>query len=308
MTAVPLFGKDSNRPRPQPVHSLTEGRLLVTPAIAETILTEQNYPGQRRVRANHVSALAAAMRRKAFLPGGQIAFARVGRKLYLINGQHRLNAVIESGRSVEFQVMIVDCRSEDDVARHYYTFDRLATGRSDADVLSAVGICERHTISPTMARGVWQAVPLIEHGFVRVNYAHDPERRDDDRRLGLCDPWWPYAAQLEAILALAPGAVRKRLMNAQSVAVALVILRDQPKAATDFLTGLAKDDGLRRDDPRKALLIDMVGRAWRRQSLDGCLTMAYAWNAFFLNRPLQQLKVLQNSRFRLEGTAFDGRA
>lgn len=310
MTALPLMGKDAPRLRPvpsTPVNSIQEGRLAVGPTLATQILADHNYGRQRSLRRGHVAELAALMRRKAFLPGSQIAFARVGKRLFLINGQHRLKAIVESGREVEFQVMIVDCRTVDDVARHYYTFDRLVTARSDADVLKAVGAPETHGISASMARGVWQAVPLIEHSFERVNYAHDPERRDDDRRLGLCAPWWGYAAELEAILQLAPSSVKKRLLNAQAVAVALVLLRDQPEEARAFLTGIAEDDGLRRDDPRKAFLIDLAGRQWRRQSLDGSLTMAYAWNAFFLRRPLSQLKVLQNSRFRLEGTAFDGR-
>jgi len=309
MTAMPLL--DNTAPRLRPVAStsipITEGRLLINPDLAETILAEMVYEGQRTVRAGHVKALAAAMRRKVFSAGSQIAFARLGRQLLLINGQHRLHGVVEAGRSVEFQVLIVNCKTAEDVARHYYTFDRLTTARSDADVLNAIGVSERFGVSPSMARGVWQAVPLIEHGFERVNYAHDPERRDDDRRLGLCAQWWEVAAKFDAILELAPSPVRKRLLNSQAVAVAIVLLRDQPDEARDFLTGLCLDDGLRRDDPRKALLIDIGGRQWRRQSLDGCLTMAYAWNAFFLRRPLKQLKVVQNARFRLEGTDFDGR-
>lgn len=309
MSAIAI--SDNTTPHLRPVASttvpITEGRVSISPQQAEIILSEMVYEGQRAVRATHVKALAAAMRRKVFSPGSQIAFARLGRQLLLINGQHRLHAVVEAGRSVEFQVLIVNCKTVEDVARHYYTFDRLTTARSDADVLNAVGVSERFCISQSLARGVWQAVPLIEHDFERVNYCHDPERRDDDRRLGLCAQWWEVAARLEAILELAPPPVRKRLLNSQAVAVAIVLLRDQPDEAREFLTGLCLDDGLRRDDPRKAFLIDIGGRQWRRQSLDGCLTMAYAWNAFFLRRPLKQLKVVQNGRFRLEGTAFDGR-
>lgn len=307
MTAVALFNKAPPRSAPVIVAGIEEGRLAVGPALASQILADHNYDRQRSLRPGHVAELAGLMRRKAFLPGSQIAFARVGKQLFLINGQHRLNAVVEAGREVEFQVMIVGCRNMEDVARHYYTFDRLVTARSDADVLKAVRIPETHGISPSMARGVWQAVPLIEHDFERVNYAHDPERRDDDRRLGLCAPWWQHAGTLEAILQKAPAWVRKRMLNPQAVAVALVLLRDQPQEAAAFLSGIVEDDGLRRDDPRKAFLISLASRAWRRQSLDGCITMAYAWNAFFLRRPLSQLKVVQNARFRLEGTAMDGR-
>lgn len=301
MTALKLFSKD------QPPNDFHEGRLTVTPDLAQRILENQNYAGQRRVRPDHVKSLAATMRRNAFLPGSQIAFARLGGAYHLVNGQHRLRAVLESGVSIEVQLLVVDVERPEDIARVYFSFDRNSTVRSDQDVLSAVNPDEG-LLTNTTRRGVWQAVPIIANGFSRPHYSSDEKRRDDDYRLGLCEQWWQYAARYETILNPAPSAVRKRMVSAQPMSVALVLLRWQPDMAAKFFGGIAMDDGLKRNDPRKALLIDIVQRPWSRQSMDGCLSVAYAWNAYFAGRDLSQIKIVSNARFRLDGTPFDGRA
>lgn len=284
-----------------------EGRLIVTPDLADQIIADMRYEGQRRLDLAHVAELAAALLRGAMAAGSQIAFVRYKGKLYLINGQHRIHAVSRSRRPLEFQVLIVDCASEADIARHYFTFDRMAKHRSDGDVLASQRVASRYGISATMAKAVWAALPLIQHRFDRLEALQDPNRRDDDLRLFQAEPWWSLAAEMQEILAVAPNHVRKRLVSSQGVSVSLVLLKHQPVAARAFLGGIAADDGLRRTDPRKALLIDLGRRRWVNGTLDGCLILSYAWNAYVEGRSIGHLKVVENARFRLAGTPFDGR-
>lgn len=300
MTAVSLFSK-THPP-------IAEGRTVIDGALAKSLLETSNYAKQRRVSRGHVESLAAAMRRQAWVSGSQIAFGRLNGQLHIVNGQHRLHAVVESGCAIEFQVVILDCASDDELAQLYYTFDRHGRARSDADVLSAVGISDRFGVTATTARGVWQAAPIIENDFQRLGYTADATRRDDDHRLTLCAQWWHFAAEYEGILQAAPHNVRRRLLTSQAMAVALVLLKHRPESARQFFESVAADDGLRRDDPRKALLIDLAGREWSRATLDGCMVLSYAWNAFYRGRALKQLKIVQNGRFRLEGTPYDGGA
>jgi hypothetical protein len=287
--------------------NIKEGRLVVGPLLASRILSDLNYDGQRKVRKNHIASLAATMRRKAFLPGSQLAFVHVDGRWVLVNGQHRLHAIIESGAEIEFQVLVHDAASEEEIPRIYFGFDRHTAVRTDRDLTDAAKVKERTGVSATAVRGVWQAAPIIAAGFARLSYTADATRRDDDYRLDQCEPWWPAAARYEALLDEAPSVVKKRLLSAQGMAVALVLLRYQPEEAVQFFQGLAADDGLKRDDPRKALLIDLTQRAWRRQSMDGCMAVSLAWNAFFMRRPLQQIKIVQNARFKLDGTPYGGR-
>jgi hypothetical protein len=75
--------------------------LLVTPEMAEQWLKLNN--GNRRLRRWWAEALAAAMRRGEWLPTHQgIAFAESG---HLIDGQHRLVAIIKAG--IAQQMLVV---------------------------------------------------------------------------------------------------------------------------------------------------------------------------------------------------------
>jgi hypothetical protein len=288
-------------------YRIQEGRLDVTPQLARLILAHANYERQRPVKAQHVAFLADEMRRGSFLPGTQIAFARMGRRLILVNGQHRLTAQNVSDESVQYQVVIHDVATADAVHALYYRHDRGGRARSEAEVLASVGVADQFGLKKTLARSVFQAQPLIANRFLRPSFNNDPTLRNDDLRLEACKPWWPVAAEYQAMIKDAPNAVYKRLVSSQAVAVALVTIKHQPERAALFWTGLAKDDGLRRNDPRKALLIDFGNREWGRKSSDGCVSTSIAWNAFYTGRPLTLVKIVNGAGVRIAGTPFDGR-
>ena len=95
-----------------PLHTvLREGRKVIGPALAERILSEAHYDGQRKTYDHHVTLLADMMRRGKWSTGSQIAFARLGDALFLVNGRHRMRAVSASLRDIEFQVLIVDVQT-----------------------------------------------------------------------------------------------------------------------------------------------------------------------------------------------------
>lgn len=286
----------------EPVHNIKEGRLVVTPTFAGKVLECNNYERQRPVSATHVAFLAEHMRRGTFRPGTQLAFARLGDHLILTNGQHRLQAVVDSGRPAEFQILIQDMDTPEQVAAAYYTFDRGGRARCDADVLESAGICDRFGIPKQFARAVFQGYPLLSGKFHRSNYLTDATSRNDDVRLAGLESWWPHAAAFYRHLEGAPRWARARLFSGQGVAVGAVTIKYQPKAAETFWHGLAEDDGLAKGDPRKTLLADMAGRPWGRRGVDGCIVIASAWNAFFEGRPLSHIKVHGNSAVRLAGT------
>lgn len=284
------------------IHTIREGRLSVTPAFAGRVLAELNYGAQRPLAPLHVAFLADHMRRGTFRPGSQIAFARLGDKLTLTNGQHRLQAVVESGRPVEFQVLIQDVETPEQLSAAYYTFDRGARARGIGDVLSSVGIVDKYAITRRVANAVFQAYPMLISGFQNAHCVGDPTARNDDVRLAALESWWPLASEFSRLADSAPRWAKERLFTAQGVAAGMVTIKYQPKAAEAFWSAVAEDSGLQRDDPRKTLLTDMASRPWRRSSLDGCHVIASAWNAFFEGRPLKIIRVHERSRLVFAGT------
>tara|TARA_R110000782_G_scaffold247094_1_gene333797 strand:+ start:372 stop:1163 length:792 start_codon:yes stop_codon:yes gene_type:complete len=102
---------------------------IITPSAAEEILGRN--PNNRKITKSHVAFLADQMRSGQWQFDGQpIRFDSFGR---LLDGQHRLTAIVESGRSIELLVV----SGIDEKA-----FQVMDTGkrRSGSDSLSAMGI------------------------------------------------------------------------------------------------------------------------------------------------------------------------
>jgi hypothetical protein len=288
-----------------PSARIAEGRMVFDPPLASQVLATMNFFGQRGVFAPHVRRLAGEMERGMFRAGGQIAFVRHMGALTLVDGQHRLRAVVMSARAQEFQVLIVDAGPNDNVGSIYYTFDRGARARGDADVLNALGIPERFGLNATVSRAVFHAYPLLANHLRRVSAVSDTTgSRLDDVRLEGCEALWPLAARFSGLMAPAPAWLRKRLYSAQGMASALVTLTHQPDVAERFWSGLAADDGLMAGDPRKALLTDIAGRAWGHKSSDGLIVISAAWNAFFAGRPLAHIKRISAAQIWFAGTPY----
>lgn len=301
----PLLFAVDKRPLPMIIR---EGRLTVGPALAERILAEAHYDGQRPIAPHHVTLLKEDMRRDRWTPGSQIAFGRLGGRFYLLNGRHRMTSVIESGRDIEFQVLLLDAADEADLASLYYRFDRRQRARSNAEVLAALKVSERFGLSKTMTRAVFDAALLVANGFERPNYQADPVGvRSDDARLATAEAWWAHGATYEGLIAEAPKHVKAKLTAAQIVAVGLVTVKYQPELAAEFWGGLARNDGLRRADPRSTLISDFATRAMVGGRTNGAIAVSFAWNAFCERRQLKIIKVFDNATVRLIGTPFDGR-
>lgn len=306
ISAIPL-----NTKAPQSIEQIVrEGRLTVGMELAYRILSEANYERQRPISRSHIQLLAETMRRGNWMPGGQIAFGVLDGRLHLINGQHRLNAVVEAERDCEFQVVLLPVDTPEALHSLYYRFDTEQRARSLPEILTAVGFPDKHGLSKTMARTAFDAALLIALGFQNVRSADNPSlTRSRDVRLEIAAPWGAYAKEYERLIAPAPTIIRQRLLNAQVAAVAFVTLKHQAIAAEHFWGGLAQNDGLRRGDPRHTLLLDLPTRAMAAgRLLVGSLIAANAWNAHFKHITLSQLRVSANQTVRILGTPYDGRA
>lgn len=286
---------------------ISEGRVTVGAPFAQCILENLNYSGQRRLYAPDVALYAEYMRQGKWTPGSQIAFGKLKGRLYLVNGQHRLYAVVAYGYVVEFQVLVVDVADEAELATLYHRFDVNQRRRSAADVLAAADIQALRGVSKTLRNAVYGAVALLANGMARPNYTHDPLARIVDVRLELAEAWAPEAVRYEAAIAGAFRDIKSKLRAQGVVAVGLVTMRHQPEAAEEFWHGVALQDGLSRDDPRAALGRDMLSRAWTQGSyLQPSISAAQAWSAYFAGKRLTRIHVHANARVRIAGTPFKG--
>lgn len=288
---------------------MREGRKVIGPKLAERILKQAHYDGQRKTYDHHVTLLADMMRRSTWTAGSQIAFAKVGDRLFLVNGRHRMHAVLASQRDVEFQVLVVDAADMAGVAALYYHFDVATRVRGTAEILNAVGAAEEHHVSRGMAKGLYSAVGYIENGLIIPSYLQNPIRaRSVDHRLAAARPWWVFGAQYEEVIKPADGRVRRKLLRPGTMAVGLVTLRYQPERAMAFWDGVARNDGLRRGDPRHTFLADLANRPGNSGThLQTTIVPAAAWNAWFDGKTIGHIKVTASMVPKVHGTPFDGR-
>jgi len=288
---------------------IEEGRFLVSPEIAMQILENFNFRNQRSVSAVHIQTLAAEMADGNWLDGSQIAFAMLPDKsLRLINGQHRLHAVIASNMDVEFQVMIVPVSNDQELRSSYYRFDTIQRTRSSSSIMASTELADAEGISKGAANSAYAAGVIVASGM-RILSAHElnPSIRTPDGKLKAIQPWWPYVKQYDHMIRDGhnqPGNIRRRLLLPSIMAVAIVTLKHQPTKGQAFWSGVIADDGLTRGDPRKAMLnvLSIGGKSNKVEALP--IYASHCWNAWFLDKKLDFPKVHEASVCSPLGTPF----
>lgn len=118
----------------------------ITPEDADSMLQDR-FPGQRAVRAKHVERLASDMKSGRFHTGPDAIVLIKGK---LANGQHRLEAVKQSGKTQLFIVL----RSEDNTL--YYVMD--------------TGI--KRTVGDSLGVGFSKAIPAIARWVICHDNGH----------------------------------------------------------------------------------------------------------------------------------------
>lgn len=294
-------------------NDVREGRMAIGPDLAQSILRDANYGGQRKIETKDVAVYAEMMRRGLWELSDPISFARLNGNLTLVNGQHRLHAIIAYGREVEFRIAINHCSSPEEVRALYYRFDTVMRRRTSNQILNAIDLANEHGVGRNIAAATYGAIGTIANGFiVPSNYTINGEAaaklRIVDLRVEACEPWWPAARKIEEALKGAQADLKPRILRNSTFAVALMTMRYQEAKAFDFWRGTARNDGLKRHDPRHVFVRDLMTRdASAGIHGQGIITAALAWNAWFEGRHLSIIKVAPNAVLRIAGTPITGR-
>lgn len=282
-----------------------EGFVTFTPTDAQIVLEKCRYEFQRdETRAQaYLDGLAEQMRRGLWLPKTQIDFARVGGQLLLVNGYHRMTAMVMAKTPITWSVVIHECADMQEVRSLYWRFDTGRT-RSTSNIINGIGLADDLGLGKKAASVFWSAAQVIDLGL-RFRY-HEKDGRSilADERIAILKEYTPEAREYEAALALAIPPVRKKLLTVSFFAIGVCILKHQPVKGREFWRGLCADDGLSKVDPRKALLSDMHTRNGARGlSLAQMMSAARAWSAFYHDRSLSHLKVTGHA-VPVAGTPF----
>jgi hypothetical protein len=251
----------------------------------------------------HIEVLADIMRRRQWRSRDQLDFARLGDRLILVNGHHRLTAQEASGEEIEWSVVVHKCHDEEDIAALYYTFDTNLRGRSNETILSALDAAEKSGLTKTTVEGLFRAAPLISSNFDFQRTARDPVKtRVIDRRLEVMKGFAKEARAWEAATRKAPTKVRQKLLNQGAFAVALLAFRHRPYEADQFYRGLAENDGLVKGDPRSTYLTALLTAAPGGTVSYTARQASVPWNAWLRGKQLSIIKIVEANTFHIAGT------
>lgn len=254
--------------------------MLVTPEIAKDWLENRNLHNRRKsnVAARKYAKAIRSDRWKCTHEG--IAFDREG---FLIDGQHRLMAIVDTGIAVKlFVIPFVEGMDED-------TFSVLNSGnrRQAAQML--------HFPGSAAAAAAAKILGVIDDSFsdgTHVIGGVVATNAENDEVLDVVGNWPELP-----LLTPQTSAVYRNARIQQSIHLAVLAQASRTRYAgriESWVEGLTTGIGLGEDDPRRHAMKRFVGA--ERQFNDstgralGYRLLVKAWNAHAIDRPMRMLK------------------
>ena len=286
-------------------HRITE----ITPRMAEEWLGSQ-FKGQRGLRDHHVILLAQEMENGTFIAHSSIVFAELNNVSHLIDGQHRLNAIVLYDKPVRMPVLRKTATSMKQVQEWYASIDQ-GLRRTARDAIRAQGIPQELELSERHAGRLSGAVKLIATGFADVTAKNAAVRaagrvqaRSNAAVSGLMRLWSKEARTYFSLIHGGEPTNMYLFDRAPVVACGLLTIRHMPDKAADFWREIARDSGLSREDARKRFLVFLRDKKERPPGV--VRGFAPAWRAFVEGRSLDLLRPEKStSPIMIKGVPLD---
>lgn len=296
------------------VHNeIKPGDRIFSPAMCEAVLQQCMYEPQKKRNETgslYVYRKAEEMRSGDFRKHSQIAFCRLNGGLILVDGYHRMMAVIHYGSGILFNVVIFECDTEEQVARIYASYDRWGENRirTDAQALNALRFAEKVGVQKQVAEAAYKCMPIIRNGLRPIN------RGDKDTMMfaGMLgtrvDFAMEYKRQIENYNLCLHGCdmhLKRRLLNISVMSIALITLKFKESMALDFWSSVSNNSGLTRGMPEHTLVNALLNRKEFTKPDVLMKAVALAWNHYYRGSSVIRLNA-DNSNFTLLGTPFKG--
>lgn len=294
---------------------------MITPTVAAELLSSASYGKQRDISPSWMRYLAEEMSMGSFKQDTAIEIVRQSDtgKLTLIDGYHRLNAVIKSGTPTRFVMVETSVSSVNEMDRMYYRIDQ-GKRRTTADQMRVLGIEQEYGLTGTQVRRLAAAVTMIDAGWTSKALIHFDERERLVRE---------YAEECGMYFAITSGRKREIRISFErqsTLSVGLVTLKYSAKKfgetkVEDFWEGVATNDGIAASDARKYaydhLLTAMIKGGHSAGSVNTGMMytarysakyIAHCFNAFVQDKPMRQRpRVDLQEPMLILGSPFNGK-
>lgn len=277
--------------------------IAITPEMAEELLKDNSYEGQRSLREGRVQQYAEAMIRGEFLPS-PIDVARLDGRRYLINGQHRLHAILRAGVPVEQLLNEYDAPSMEAIHTAYQRTD-VGAHRSMRDIIQTMSELRELGLKTTETALIGTAAIHILAGFRGSSIGAPllPYHRSEAMRLKGISHWAEEAvAFYEAVKA--NGHIFR---NGAVLAVGLVTFRHQEARAVNFWRQVAENDRLSPRTGQWHLLRTLQARQKGQFPNAYSKRVASCWNAYYSGLEIKAPLVRSaDAPIEIKGTPYKG--
>lgn len=284
--------------------------VIVTPDHAKKLLDESNFEGQRHVRDWHVKEYADCMRKKQWKKNSVINFQRHEDKLFMIDGQHRLLAVIESNLPQQFLFLIEDVETEEEIRTNYTRVD-VGLNRTIGETLSVLGLSEKTGLTSAQISKLNSAIGVIESGFAMAGRSKlTAKHRNREQIAERVLLWQNEAVAFFGCMTVQHG-FQNRSMNtyvskSSVMSVALVTIRDCKEKAVPFWQSIIMNDGLRAGSGEQVAVEIILGKSEQKLGKAHlCRLIANCWNAYYEDRTIRGTLVRDHTApIKILGTKY----
>lgn len=291
------------------LRAVSQDAVMVTPDVAQNALDKCQFEKQRIVRPRHLNHLASEMRNGDFLPWTQLYFCELpDGSLQLVDGYHRLNAVIQSGVTVPFTRTFYKVPTQEDVGRTYSRIDAPKI-RTPMDRAKATGLDE---VIPNTQTAL-AAMRHVLCDFALDDNKEDRTKSDTAKQAALRNDYQHASHALAPAMADGMKGYRSLVLNGPVYAVALVTTAIRPEAALEFWGAVVKNEGygLQPKGQWKVLHDYLVNhRGSQTKYWERIRAAATAWNAYYTGKEIKGIPakaLLKATPVHILGTKFDNR-
>jgi hypothetical protein len=262
--------------------------VVVTPDQAQEWLDSRPYAYQRSIRPKLIERLCQAMERREFTALTTLVFYDYNGKLYLVDGQHRLNAVVATGIPQVFVLAVKRVESYEEVETDYLKYDQ-GDPKSAADSLYGARIHERSGISVAEMKLLIPAVRVLLNGFTGRSANSALSRDNATIGRGIYD----YREEAKAFFQAIEGGIketRKQLCYAPVLSVGLATFRGgrSKLKAPEFWKRVAEQDQLEAFSGEWWLGKVMSSLNVRKGVHQSSRRVAGCWNLYYLDKKISR--------------------
>ena len=277
-------------------------QVIITPEMAQFLLEDWAYDRQRNLSTNYILKYANDMKQGYWRDTPPLMAGIVGNCKYLLNGRHRLHAIIKSETSQLMTILYKKVSSIEDLGLDYIVEDN---GRSRNDLDRMRAYCQDE--SDIKYVGATAAAVKFIHGNFKPMAGSALSAQG---ALALISEWRTESVQYIDLIKGHTGGLFDKMRRRTVMSVGLVTLRYANDRAASFWRAVAQNDGLRRGQAEHALVNflltvhpdKLIGR-----DMEYSRKVASCWNSYYTENELIYPKCLDHTKpILLKGTPFKG--